>query len=1038
MKRLVLLLLLTLASLQLFAVNVTGVVTGQDGEPVIGALIQLQGSQAKGAITDLDGRFSIEVNSLQRDVLVISCVGYVTRTVAIQGQKELSIVLDLDMTALNEVVVIGYGSVRKSDLTGSVASVKTDEAEASRATSFDKILQGKAAGVMVSTASAAPGGSIQVRVRGTSSLRSNNSPLYVVDGNIVSDLAETGNPVKDGSNGGNSRLEDQNPLASISPQDIESIEILKDASATAIYGSQGANGVILITTKSGKTERPVVMFSANVTASQLAREIPVLSTEEYIDFKNAFVASGDPLYTMDGLNPVNWQRESTRTAISQNYRASVGGKNGATRYYLSLGHADQQGIIKKTSVKKTDMRLNLEQGISKRLTLKSNTSYSLINTAMTSGTDKLANTRTSIVRHMISFRPYLDSSLTEDDYLIYDENITSPTTWFTDYDDDSRENTFSTALSLDYKLIDWMTLHVKGGYVSKQKERSMWFGTLTSVGSQTNGKAGLAEASTRSYNTEALLLFNHKFNKKHSINGTMGAVYDRKQVSMSSITGEDFFIGDLRAKGISLAAMQYPYNLSMRGEQLFSVLARGVYSYDNRYLLTATFRTDGSSKFEKQNRFSYFPSFAFAWRLNNEPWMKNLSQISNLKLRAGWGQVGNQAISAYQTYASYNIVTSAKTDGSSNPGLSPSRIPNKDLKWETSEQYNIGLDAGLFDDRITFTADAYVKNTKDLLQEMTLPSSSGFSSMWINNGSVENKGLEFTTQFIPVSTKDWFWSIGGNISFMKGTITSLGMAPADFGTLKDKVGYWGDNLGNNTYTKFPANVFLVGYPIGMFMGYETRGIMQDEDYNSEENQANPLQINGAAMQTGDIYYVDQNGDHVIDEKDRVVLGDPNPDFIYAFNTSLSYKNLTLDVMFNGVFGNEIINGNLIAENDVKNANYNVRKKAFREAWTSTNKSNTYPRLGYTPQGLLYDGLVEDGSYLKLANVSLSYKLELKKSRAIRDLTFTLSGSNLLTFTSYSGYDPDVNTFANDIDRMGVDMTSYPAARHISFGVIANF
>lgn len=1033
-----LLIVLLLQTALALAIKVEGTVLDEMKQPVIGATVQVKGA-ASGTITDLNGKFTLKVDRVKEDILVVSYVGYKTKHVALKGRSILTIELEPEVTELNEVIVVGYGSMRKSDLTGSVTSVKASAEEAARATSFDKMLQGKAAGVMVSTGSAAPGGSVNVRIRGTSSLRGNNSPLYVVDGNIISDLGDTADPMSAGTGGGNSRADAQNPLAAISPQDIENIEILKDASATAIYGSQGANGVVLITTKQGKTGKPSVTVSANVTFSTLAREIPMLGTKDYIDFRNAkeFIGEDGTPMTMDGILPVNWQKEATRTAVSQNYRASVSGKSQKTTYYLALGYSDQQGVIRKTGVDKYDIRLNLDQEINDRISLKTTSAFSSINTSMTSGTDKLANTRTSIVRHMISFKPYKGVS-SGDDYANYDEDLTSPEAWFTDYDDDSKENTFNTNVSLDVKTFKWLTFRVKGGLVYRNKERAMWFGKLTSNGSQTNGKAGIAGLTTYSYNTEALMMFNHSFTKKHNLNGTLGVVYNNKQVKQTSVTGEDFFTEDLRADGISQAARQYPYQLTKTGEQLFSVLARGVYNYANRYVATATFRADGSSKFDKKNRFSYFPSFALAWRINQEEWMKEFDKVSNLKLRLGWGQVGNQAISPYQTLASYNSNSSAKPDGSLEPGIVPSRIPNADLKWKTSEQYNIGVDLGLFNQRLTFTADAYIKKTKDLLQQIALPYASGYNSMWVNNGKIENKGLEFAIEGTPVATKSWNWTIGGNIAFVKNTIKELGMSPADFGVLKNMRGYWGENVGNNTYTKFPANVFLVGKSIGLFMGYQTAGIMQEEEYNSAENQQHPLTMKGTEMLPGDVRYVDQNGDRVIDDKDRVIIGNPNPDFTYALNTTLNYKQWTLDMAFNGVVGNDIINANLIDETDVKNANKNVRKDAFFQAWTAENKSHTYPRLGYEPKGVLSDRYIESGSYLKLSHISLSYLLKLKKVKTIQSLTFNFTASNVFTITSYSGYDPDVNTFANDADRIGIDLTSYPSARNFTFGVIANF
>lgn len=1034
-SRLLALLIMSFMTVSLFAIKVEGVIKDEMNEPVIGASIVLKSDKKVGTITNIDGQYSIEVPDVKNETLIISYLGYKTKHIPLKGRTLLNVELEPDQVMMDEVVVVGYGTVKKSDLTGSVSSIKSTEEEAARVSTFDKMLQGKAAGVTVSTGSAEPGGAVNVRIRGTSSLRGNNSPLYVVDGNIISDLGDTSNPMSQGTGGGNSRINEQNPLSSISPQDIESIEVLKDASATAIYGSQGANGVIMITTKQGKTGKPSVSISATTSFSTLKKEIPMLNSNDYVDFYNSFVADEKDYLTMDKFSPINWQKFSTRTAVSQNYRASVSGKSNKTTYYLALGYADNQGIVKKTNISKYDFRINLDQDISDMIKLKTNTFYNSSSTSMTSGTDKLANTRTSIVRHMISYKPLRGE---DPDSGYYDENLTGPDAWFTDYDDDSKDNMFNTNITLDVKPLKWLTLRAKGGMVYRTKNRSIWYGTALYNGSQTNGKAGYSTLESKSYTAEGLAMFNHKFNKKHSINGTVGVVYNSKDLVNTSITGENFFSKSLRAKGIGQAAILYPYRYNEVGEQLFSVLGRLVYNFTDRYVLTTTFRADGSSKFDSNNRYSYFPSFAFAWRANEEAFLKNVKEISNLKLRAGWGKVGNQAISSYQTLATYNDVNYTKPDGSAEPGIRPSRIPNSGLKWETSEQYNVGLDLGLFNQRLSFTLDAYIKNTKDLLQEIALPHATGFKSMWINNGEIQNKGIEISVDATPIRNKDWEWNVGGNITFSNNKIKQLGMSPSDFGMLKNQSGYYGDMVGNNTYTKFPANIFLVGQSVGLYLGYKTNGIMQEEQYYSAENQKNPLSINGREIKPGDVLYLDQDGNGKVDDNDRVILGNPNPDFVFALNSSVSYKKFTLDLAFTGVIGNEIINANLIEEEDVKNSQKNIRKDAFFKAWTPDNRSNSYPRLGYEPTGVLSDRLVEKGNYFKLNHVTLSYNWDKIKSKLFKSVTFTATAANVFTITSYSGYDPDVNTFANDASRMGIDLTSYPASRTYTLGVIANF
>lgn len=1037
MKSKLLFFLLLFVSAYTYAIKVTGIVYDENRETVIGANVRLKGSKSLGTITDLDGKFELNVPNVKEGVLVVSYIGYKTLNYPLNGRTIVEITLKPDVKELDEVVVVGYGAMRKSDLTGAVTSVEMSADEAMRASSFNKLLQGKAAGVTVSTGSAAPGGSVNVQIRGTSSLRGSNTPLYVVDGNIVSGMGDTGDPMSGGSGAGNSRADAQNPLAFLSPQDIESIEILKDASATAIYGSQGANGVIMITTKKGVTGRPSVNVSSNVSLSVLSRKIPVLNTEEFIDFHNSieYIGEEGTMMTMDKLTPVDWQDMCTRVAVSHNYHASVSGKGNKSNYYLSMGYSNAQGIIKNTGVEKFDTRLNFNQDITDRLKLMTTTSFANVKTSMTSGTDKIANYKTSVVSHMVTYAPYKGlPTVAEDGSLIYNEFTTTPESWFTDYDDNSVDKTFSTNLTLDYKAFKWLTFRLKGGMTTKNKERSMWFGKQTFNGALSNCKAGISGIEGNFYNAELSALFNYRFNKKHNINGTVAAVYNNRSTKNTNINGEDFFTEEMRADGISFARLQYPYILNKSEEQLFSVLGRAVYSYNNRYVLTTTFRADGSSKFSEGNRFSFFPSFALAWRINQEKWMKSYKNISNFKLRLGWGQVGSQALASYQTVSPYYTSNYSTAHGTNAPGIVCGTLSNPNLKWETSEQYNLGIDFGMFDQRLSFTIDAYLKYTKDLLQQITMPYSSGYNKMWINNGKIENKGIEFSVNGTPIENNDWRWDVGANISFVKNKINSLGLTPSDFGSIKNVSGYWGQNVGNNTYLKFPANAFLEGQSIGLYMGYKTDGILQPEEYDAN----NPIMMKGAPIVPGDIKYVDQNGDRVIDDNDMVVLGNPNPDFTYAINSTLSYKKWTLDMAFTGVYGNELINANTINYADVANNNFNILRDAYFQAWNEENRSNTYPRLDYEQKGVLNDRIVEDGSYFKLSYVTVSYLLNLRKSKFIKSLSFSLTGSNLFTITSYSGYDPDVNTFAGNADLVGVDLASYPSSRTFSFGIMANF
>ncbi len=1033
MKRTLLtILLLCTTCVALYANRVTGSVVDVTGQPIIGATIMLRGTN-QGTATGIDGTFNLKVDDLQNASIEVSFLGYETRVVEC-SETPLSIIIEESSHDLDEVVVVGYGTMKKSDLTGSLTSVTPDAEESARSMSFDHMLLGKAAGVQVTTGNSAPGGAVSINIRGTSSLRGDNQPLYVVDGNIMDTDTES-DPMGSGTSSGNSNMTATNPLASLSPQDIASIEILKDASATAIYGSQGANGVVLITTKQGRSETPVVTFSSTIGISTMSREIPMLSTSEYVEFYNTFTPNS-PL-DMSDKTAVNWQDYGTQNAISQSYRVSLAGRGKSTSYYLAAGYTDNEGIIQNTNTSRYDFRVNLTQDIGKKFRVKSNSFFSSLNTSMTSGTDKLANSNTSIIRQMISAKPYIttDSEGYDGDY---DENLTGLDAWFADYDDDSKENTFNTTLALEYSILKYLKLNIKGGTALRSKERKMWYGTQLYNGASTNGKAGLSTLNSQSYNTEALLVFNKKIKKTHSLSATAGVVYNAKSVTSTSLTGEDFATHMLRADGISMANILYPYKYAISEEALFSALTRMTYNYKEKYLLTATFRADGSSKFSDGNKFGYFPSTAFAWRVDQEPFLSSIRKISNLKLRAGWGQVGNQSISAYQSQSTYSSTEYATSSEGYETGLVSSRIANPDLTWETSEQYNVGVDFGMFNQRLSLTVDAYIKDTKDLLLDMQVGTHTGYSSMWVNNGELRNKGLEITLAGTPLHKKDWRVDLSGNISFVSSVITSLDTELSDFGTIKNVSGYYGDNIGNNTYSKFPANTFIEGYPIAMYMGYETNGIMQTDAYNAQA-AGNRLTVMGSEILPGDVLYVDQNGDGVVDDNDMVVLGDPTPDFTFAFNAAVSWKRLSLSLAFNGVYGNEIINANLIEEMDVKNSNKNVRKEAFYDAWTEESGGNINPRLGYEQIGVLTDRLVEDGSYLRLSSATLSYDWDIsKKINFIKSLNLSFTATNIFTLTSYSGYNPDVNTFTNDMNRMGVDLASYPASRSFIFGLIATF
>lgn len=1000
-------------------ITVKGRVTDATGQSVIGATVMQQGT-GNGVITDIDGNYSISVPSSA--TLVYSSIGYVNKSVAVSGKTAIDVVLDEDNEMLDEVVVVGYGQMRKSDLTGSVSSVSIDRTKAVYDTGIDHLLQGNTPGVYVNSGASQVGGLVNVRIRGTSTLNGNKEPLYVVDGIIMDDATEdAGNSVTSGQ-GGDPVQATQSGLTGVNPQDIESIEVLKDASATAIYGSRASNGVVLITTKQGKSERSRIQFSSGVEFGKASKHIDVLTAEEYVAYRN----ERNPGTYSDTFAPQtrDWQQELYQTAVTQSYRLSASGGKERYSYYIAGGYQDSDALVKNTGLSQIDLHGNYKFKLTDRLTLKG--TFNLVHRIndMTSGTDGRGNSNTSMSRHAILAKPFADVDPVEDD----DSGLQlTPINWITDYDDHSEENRAIASVALDYDITKDLTFHVQGSYDNRDKTRSRWYGTGVYTGMKVNGQLGISEMKSLKQALEALFYYNHDFNRYHHLSGTVGVTYERRDVNRYGMLGEDFSITTLGIDGIAYANTTYTNTHSLSNEQTASALARANYNYRDRYLVTVTGRLDGSSKFQRANRYGFFPSVALAWRANNENFLKNADWISNLKLRAGWGQTGNQSIAAFATQNTYGTAEYSTGGGSNLVGLAPSKIANPDLKWETTTQSNIGLDFSALDGRITFTADAYHKMTRDILQSMSTAASTGYDEIYVNRGSIQNDGLEFSLRAIPVSTRDFSWTIGGNISFNKNKIVELGLPLTKYGTEYYEA-YYGTNLSYHSAAGFPVNIFIKGKPVGMFWGYKTNGIFQSDE------EAAGLTYNGNTLGAGDIAYVDTNEDGIINTEDRVILGDPNPDFTYGLNTSFTYKSVSLSAQFFGSYGNQVVNANKL-DNTNTYYDYNILKEAYYEAWRADKPSTTYPKLG-TPLNELTDRMVEDGSFLRLSSLSLSWDVPIKRSNVFKAIQLTVTGRNLFTWTKYTGYNPDVNSFSNDSKRIGIDYGSLPVTRSYSF--TANF
>lgn len=1001
--------------------TVSGIVLDDEGEPVIGATVNEKGT-SNGTVTDVNGRYSLNVR--KGATLQVSYIGFLTQNIKVGSGRQLDIRLTEDAHSLDEVVVVGYGQMKKSDVTGSLASVAVDADMARFNTGIDHLLQGNAPGVYVNAGDSQLGGLINVRIRGTSTLNGNKEPLYVIDGIIMDDATEDASNAVKGGTGGDPVQTTQTGLTGINPQDIQSIEILKDASATAIYGSRAANGVVLITTKEGKNKKAQVNLSVGFDWGKASKHIDVLSADEYVAYKN----EKNEGYYRDTFHPQNrdWQDEMMHTATTQSYRLSVSGGSDKVNYFIAGGYLTSDGIIRGTGLNQLDLRANYKYKLTNRLTLKGTFNVVRRINDMTAGTDGLGNSNTSLTRHSILAKPFADVDPEDDD----DSGLQlTPDNWLTDYSDHSKENRAVASVALDYKIVKGLTFHVMGSYDTRDKTRSRWYNTGVYTGMKVNGQLGISELKSEKKALEALLYYDYTLNKVHHLSGTAGVTYERREANRFGMVGEDFSILSLGIDGIEYANKTYTNTHSFTNETTASALLRVNYGYKDRYLATFTGRVDGSSKFQKDNRYSFFPSLALAWRINQEEFLKDSEWLSNLKLRLGWGMTGNQSISAYATQNTYGSAEYSTGSGSNLVGLAPSKISNPDLKWEATTQYNAGIDAGFFNNRLSFSLDVYHKTTKDILQSMNTAVSTGHSSIYVNCGSIQNNGIEFSLNAVPVITKDFSWTIGGNISHNKNKILDLGLPETQYG-LEIYQAYYGTNLSYYGHEAYPVNIFIKGKPVGMFWGFKTNGIFQSDA------EAGDLVYNGTKLGAGDIAYIDTNGDGEITTEDRVILGDPNPDITYGFNTSLRYKDFTLSAKFFGSIGNEVINANKL-DNTNTHLEYNILKEAYYEAWRTDNPSNTYPKLG-TRLSELTDRFVEDGSFLRLSSLSLTWNVPIKRNNYINGMQLTLTGRNLFTITDYTGYNPDVNSFANDSKRIGIDYGSSPVTRSYSLSVNITF
>lgn len=825
---------------------VTGQVVDEKGESVIGATVQIKGT-SDGTITDFDGNFSLKAKV--GNTLVVSYVGYSTQEVKISKQTGNRIVLKEDAEVLDEVVVVGYGTARKGDLTGALTTMKPDANDAAKATSLDNLLSGKVAGLVVSSSSAMAGSASSITIRGASSLRGDNQPLYVID-NVPQ--ASAGEFASSGISG--DFQINQDPLASLNPSDIEDITILKDASSTAIYGSRGANGVILITTKKGKQGKAKVNVSANFTIAKPSKLLEMTNLYEHAAYINSRVSNGqypfyvvgdevryvfnDALANYDPNNPAtyhiinyrNWQKEIYTSAFSQNYSLSVSGGTDKTTYYISANFKDINGTVKQTGLKQGDLRANIGMDLSKSVHLNMTLSGSLRQNNMLAGGSTLGGSTTAISRTALDYAPF---EMPDGDPSFSSENKTTIFSWLNDYEDIANDKTFNASMDLSWNIMKGLRYNLRVGGNLNINDRKRWYGLQLYQGMNNNGYLALTDLNKSNVSIENVLNYNTKLGSVATLDATVGVTYDDYNFLNENTNGSQFTMFDLRENGLHMAGNVQHLAPIQKDYQLLSYLGRINLTFLDKYLITASLRADGSSKFGKGNRWGYFPSASVAWRMEQEEFLKEVDWLNQLKVRVSYGVTGNQSIDPYSTFSMYGSDGNyhyGNGNGEQESVLQITNLPNDGLTWEKTASWNAGLDFSLLRSRLSGTFDFYVKRTNDLLISRSLPGSAGFGSTYYNQGSLDNKGVEFSLTAQVIDSKDWKWSITGNIGKNKSKIVNLGLLPTDFGCLGERIGYYGNSLGDHFGV---GHVFLQGEAPGLFLGYVTQGIVQPEDITDQ-------------------------------------------------------------------------------------------------------------------------------------------------------------------------------------------------------------
>jgi TonB-linked SusC/RagA family outer membrane protein len=1038
---------------------IKGKITDAAGDPVVGASIRVK-EFSVGSVSDVNGNYQLKLPENAK-TLIVSYIGMKQKETSIEGKKQIDVTLESNSVELTEVVAIGYGESKRRDLTGSVSSISSESMSKLGITDLSENLQGRLAGVKVTSQSGEAGGSVDIKIRGANSIFAGSSPLYVIDGMQID--VNTSEVATSGIGGSTT----YNPLATINPSDIASVDILKDASSTAIYGARGANGVIIITTKSGsKKGKTEINLNVSYGVTQATKTIDMLNAQDYINYK---YLRGDALTTYgidtngDGkidsprdasqYQQYNWQNLMLRQGSTNNYDVSLNTTLGKTRISSSLGYLYQNGIVVNNNYQRYSGKIKFDHEVNNKLTVGASASIgsTVSNGVVSSGGGE--GSYTGVIQGIYTQRP--TNLYSPSEAVDFPNGFVSFATMVTD--EAYRSSTLTRFIGnayVDYKITKDLKFNLTSSINSSGSKLQEFYSSSTLWGRISNGSANIAEISTNSFTSSATLNYNKKFSKDHTVSALVGAEMNGYHYESFGVKSQNFQDQTTGVFDISKGANVLPPTSLVTQVNRMSAFGRVSYTYMDKYYLTANLRADASSNFQIGSRVGYFPSVSGAWRINSEPFMKSVGFISNLKFRASLGSTGNDRISAYQALASLTP-NYYSANGATIMGMSPNTSENKNLKWESTYQYDLGLDMGVFDNRISLVADVYYKDTRDMLIQAQIPSQSGFTTQWQNLGRLSNKGIELSLVTRNIENKDFTWKSTFNFDLNRNEVISLGDAQ-----------FLPITIPNGSLTDV-ARV-IVGQPIGTGFGYVFDGNYQLTDFTWKDKttgatvdpstissgnitqysstlNAGVVTINSIAVNPGDRKYKDISGpsgvpDGTINSYDRTIISNSNPKFNLGFGNEFTYQNFDLNFFFEGVFGNQIMNAftNMVEAGAKGSTSYNLTQSYWNNRWTPENPSNTYAGLLNSTNDFVSSYYVEDASYIRLKNVTLGYRVKSKLlgSLKIQGFRCYLSVENAFIWTKYSGMDPDIRSASPLFS--GFDRLSYPRSRSFSLGFNLTF